>query len=104
MKFIESLASYVPGLIIDRLIADADSNLTPSIPWRQKYETVCLFCDVSGFTALSERMAMNGKGAEGLANHLNSYFGQMLRLIAMDGGDVFKFAGDAIIVLWPGIT
>jgi len=25
----------------------------------------------------------------------------MVRLIAADGGDVFKFAGDAMIVLWP---
>eukprot|EP00602_Paraphysomonas_sp_CaronLab_P010748 CAMPEP_0185039174 /NCGR_PEP_ID=MMETSP1103-20130426/35751_1 /TAXON_ID=36769 /ORGANISM="Paraphysomonas bandaiensis, Strain Caron Lab Isolate" /LENGTH=2231 /DNA_ID=CAMNT_0027577957 /DNA_START=219 /DNA_END=6917 /DNA_ORIENTATION=+ len=46
-------------------------------------------------------MALNGKGAEGLAKHLNSYFSQMVRLIASDGGDVFKFAGDAMIVLWP---
>ena len=101
MKFIECLASYVPGLIVDRLISDCDDHVVPSIPWRQEYETVCVFCDVSGFTALSEAMAMNGKGAEGLAKHLNSYFSQMVRLIASDGGDVFKFAGDAMIVLWP---
>ena len=46
-------------------------------------------------------MERNGQGAEGLATHLNSYFGLMCRLIAADGGDVFKFAGDACIVLWP---
>lgn len=101
MKFIECLASYVPGLIVDRLIRDCDSHVVPQVPWRQEYETVCVFCDVSGFTALSEAMAMNGKGAEGLAKHLNSYFSQMVRIIASDGGDVFKFAGDAMIVLWP---
>lgn len=101
MKYIECLGSYVPGLIVDRLISDCDNGVRVTMPWRQKYETVCLFCDVSGFTALSEAMAVNGKGAEGLAKHLNSYFSQMLRLIASDGGDVFKFAGDAIIVLWP---
>jgi class 3 adenylate cyclase len=32
---------------------------------------------------------------------LNSYFEQLVRLIASQGGDVFKFAGDALIVLWP---
>jgi class 3 adenylate cyclase len=98
MKYIESLASYVPGLIIDQLMKD---DVKHQIPWRQEYETVCVFCDVSGFTALSEAMQMNGKGAEGLAKHLNSYFSQMVRLIASEGGDVFKFAGDAMIVLWP---
>jgi class 3 adenylate cyclase len=101
MKFIECLASYVPGLICDQLIKDCDEHKNRVTPWRQEYETVCVFCDVSGFTALSETMALNGKGAEGLARHLNSYFSQMVRIIAADGGDVFKFAGDAMIVLWP---
>lgn len=30
------------------------------------------------------------EGVEGLAKHLNSYFGQMVRIIASEGGDVFK--------------
>ena len=48
-------------------------------------------------------MEHNGTGPEGLAQHLNSYFSVMCRLIASDGGDVFKFAGDACIVLWPDV-
>ena len=32
---------------------------------------------------------------------LNSYFEQLQRVIASQGGDVFKFAGDALLVLWP---
>lgn len=47
---------------------------TSRAPTRQTYDTVCLFCDVSGFTALSEAMEQKGEGAEGLAMHLNSYF------------------------------
>ena len=76
---------------------------TSQAPTRQTYDTVCLFCDVSGFTALSEAMEQKRegeegpRGAEGLAMHLNSYFSLMCRLIAADGGDVFKFAGDACI-------
>lgn len=69
----------------------------------QYYKTVCLFADVSGFTKLSEAMAMmyGVGGAEYLAKHLNSYFQMMSRIIAADGGDIFKYAGDAVIVLWP---
>ena len=40
-------------------------------------------------------------GDELLAKHLNSYFEQLVRTISSHGGDVFKFAGDAILVLWP---
>lgn len=60
------------------------------LPSRQEYDTVCLFADVSGFTALSEAMMSSAEGVEGLAKHLNAYFGQMVRIIASEGGDVFK--------------
>lgn len=60
------------------------------LPSRQEYDTVCLFADVSGFTKLSEAMMLSSEGVEGLAKHLNSYFGQMVRIIASEGGDVFK--------------
>lgn len=60
------------------------------LPSRQEYDTVCLFADVSGFTALSEAMMTSVEGVEGLARHLNSYFEQMVRIIASEGGDVFK--------------
>lgn len=64
--------------------------------------TVVMFADVSGFTKLSEAMAKHGpEGAEYLTKHLNSYFSQMVKIIASEGGDIFKFAGDAMIVLWP---
>jgi class 3 adenylate cyclase len=99
MKYVDTLASYLPSLIVQHLIDGGDEE--SPVPHRQMLETVCVFCDVSGFTALSEAMARNGKGAEGLAKHLNSYFAQMVRIIASEGGDVFKFAGDAMIVLWP---
>ncbi|CAN0362830.1 unnamed protein product, partial [Ectocarpus fasciculatus] len=80
------------------------STTNEELPSRQEYDTVCLFADVSGFTALSEAMMSSSEGVEGLAKHLNSYFGQMVRIIASEGGDVFKFAGDALIVLWPPPT
>ena len=35
------------------------------------------------------------------AKHLNSYFELMARIVAGGGGDILKFAGDAMIVLWP---
>lgn len=53
-----------------------------------------MFADVSGFTALSEAMARYGpEGAEYLAKHLNSYFSQMVKIIASMGGDIFKVRG-----------
>lgn len=101
MKFVDILASYLPSMIV-RHLKDHDTTELP--PSRQTYTTVCMFADVSGFTALSEAMAKYGpEGAEYLAKHLNSYFGQMVKIIASEGGDIFKFAGDAMIILWPDV-
>jgi class 3 adenylate cyclase len=64
---------------------------------------VCLFADISGFTNMSEALGekYGPDGAQNLAKHLNGFFAQMVRQLASAGGDVFKYAGDAMICLWP---
>lgn len=60
------------------------------------FSTVCMFADVSGFTALSEAMSRYGpEGAEKIAANLNKYFGMMVKTIASMGGDVFKVRPNA---------
>ncbi len=61
-----------------------------------------LFSDVSGFTAMSERLSILGReGAEQITDIINRYFGQMMSIIFAYGGDVFKFGGDALLVFFP---
>jgi class 3 adenylate cyclase len=58
-----------------------------------------LFSDVSGFTALSEKLAVYGsEGAERLTTAMNEYFSAMLDILAEGDGTLFKFAGDAMLV------
>ena len=60
-------------------------------------DTVLLFADVSGFTAMSESLARLGKeGAEELTRVLNAYFSAMIDLVHGYGGQVIDFGGDAI--------
>src|SRR5262245_8935527 len=96
---IKSLASYVPGLIVHRLAA----NPTPiTAPFSEHFHAAVLFADISGFTALTEHLAQQGPaGAEILTRELNTYFGRLIDLIATHGGDVIKFAGDALTAVWP---
>jgi class 3 adenylate cyclase/tetratricopeptide (TPR) repeat protein len=59
--------------------------------------------DISGFTALSERLAAHGReGAEELTILLNECFGGMIEIVDSVGGDVLKFGGDALLVLFEG--
>ncbi len=61
-----------------------------------------LLADISGFTAITERLAERGPGgAEELRGLLDGAFQPLLELIAGTGGDVLKFAGDALLACWP---
>ena len=65
-------------------------------------ETVVLFADISGFTALSEACLSMGKwGNEVLAFAINTYMESMVKCFNKFGGDIIKFVGDAMIVMWP---
>ena len=58
--------------------------------------------DISGFTSLSEQLAARGRvGAEDLVSTLTRIF-TLLMSATDDGGDVVKFAGDALLVLYDG--
>ena len=92
------LASYVPRLIQHRVIADPSPIETPA---SDDFHAAVLFADISGFTLLTERLAEKGPtGVESLARILNEYFGQLIDIIHDYGGDVVKFAGDAVIAVW----
>jgi class 3 adenylate cyclase/tetratricopeptide (TPR) repeat protein len=97
--FLETLASYVPTLIV-RQTQPAPLDA----PMLERFDAAILFADISGFTTLTERLAKQGpEGVEELTKYLNAYFGQLITLITEHGGDVIKFAGDALLALWPAI-
>ena len=72
-----------------------------------------MFADVSGFTALTGALAEAAKenegggmmmGAEQLTRIINRYFNKMIDVIVRYGGDVLKFAGDAMLVMFSAGT
>jgi adenylate cyclase 10 len=92
------LTAYLPAVVRRYLEKDVNQR----VPDTHQITTVSMFVDVSGFTSMTESLAARGPvGAEYLGKHLNSYFQQLLRLVAGAGGDVFKFAGDAMLIFWP---
>jgi class 3 adenylate cyclase/tetratricopeptide (TPR) repeat protein len=60
-----------------------------------------LFADVSGFTRLSERLARKGRaGSEEMVDAISTVFGPLIAEISAADGDVLKFGGDALLVLF----
>lgn len=75
---------------------------TPDALWRVVDGTL-VFADISGFTALTERLSRRGRiGAEEIVETLNRVFGPMLRIAASRGGELLKFGGDALLFLFTG--
>ena len=72
------------------------------LPIKHHLTTAVLFADVSGFTRMTEELSKLGEsGGEQMAYSLNRYFEHVGQVIRGSGGDIFKFAGDAILVIWP---
>ena len=64
------------------------------------YIFVLNVADVSGFTAVSESLAMKGDiGAEELGMYLNRYFEIIGRVVSEANGDIIKFVGDALVIM-----
>src|SRR5687767_2666301 len=94
----ELLASYVPRLIQNRVLSDPAPI---DAPISEDIQAAVLFADISGFTRLTEGLVERGPaGVENLARILNEYFGQLIDIVHEYGGDVVKFAGDAVIAVW----
>jgi len=62
-----------------------------------------VFTDLSGFTAMSERLGRKGRtGTEELVLHLDSIFDDLLGVAAQRGGSMLKFGGDALLIFFWG--
>ena len=97
----KSLLGYLPAILIQNILNNKiKKNSKP--PISIDMTTVSLFADISGFTKLSEAFSKKGRtGSEFLAFCLNRYMELLINIISKNGGDIFKFAGDALLVIWP---
>jgi class 3 adenylate cyclase/tetratricopeptide (TPR) repeat protein len=87
---------YVPRLTIEWLRDEPDRL------WRS-LEGTLVFVDISGFTAMSERLVRFGKvGAEEITEVMNRVFAALLEDAYRYGGGLLKFGGDALLLLYDG--
>ena len=97
----KSILGYLPATIIKNVI-ETKVALTEKLPRHYVTESVGLFSDISGFTKLSEAFSKKGRvGPEFLTFCINRYMERIINIIGANGGDIFKFVGDAIMVIWP---
>jgi class 3 adenylate cyclase/tetratricopeptide (TPR) repeat protein len=97
----DTISTYLPGNLVREKISQRGSIQANETDGKM-LKGCLLFSDVSGFTALSERLAVLGpQGAEHLTRFINQYFTTMIDIISWSNGTLLKFAGDATLVYFP---
>ena len=92
----EFLRPYVPRLVVEWL------RNTPDAMHRE-VEASLVFVDISGFTALTERLARKGKvGAELMRDTLDGVFRALLDEAYDWGAGLLKWGGDALLLMFDG--
>lgn len=95
----EVLSTYLPRYLVESICTDPE----PGHVNGGFHSGTVIFADVSGFTAMSEKLSVLGKeGAEEVTGIVNDYFTAMLQINDSYGGDLLKFGGDALLILFEG--
>jgi PAS domain S-box-containing protein len=90
-KIKSTFKKYVSENIVDELL-----NTEQSLELGGGKNKVCmLFCDIRGFTAMSERM-----NPEDVVSLLNNYFQAMIDVVFENNGTLDKIIGDELMVLY----
>lgn len=110
--FLSTLGRHVPRVLKNQLISklanqyateDGKANLqvVDSVSDIEgdstisRFHSAMLFVDISGFTVLSQKLKVDD-----LKVQINNYFELIVSIILKYDGEIIKFAGDAIFVIF----
>lgn len=83
--------SYVPPELVDEMVKAPDSYSMQA----ESRELTVLFCDMKGFTHLSETLT-----PEQLQHMLNRVFSRLTEVIRAHRGTIDKYMGDCVMAFW----
>jgi adenylate cyclase len=83
--------TYVPAELVDEMVKNPDSYSMAA----QNKELTVMFCDMRGFTKLSEKMEPTQ-----LQALLNAVFSRLTDQIRINRGTIDKYMGDCVMAFW----
>ncbi len=96
---LQAISTYLPHHVVAPLL----ENPQPGKVTGEFTSGTVMFADISGFTAMSEKLSRLGKeGAEEITDIVNRFFTALLEVTDYHGGDLLKFGGDALLVFFGG--
>ncbi|HTH78269.1 MAG TPA: adenylate/guanylate cyclase domain-containing protein [Ramlibacter sp.] len=84
--------TYVPPELVDQMVEQGAQNYSMNA---QNKELTVMFCDMRGFTKMSERMEPTQ-----LQELLNSVFNRLTDIISRNRGTIDKYMGDCVMSFW----
>ncbi len=90
-RFASLLSQYVPPELASAYSRDPGSMGLDG----EEREITVLFCDVIGFTAISEQLQSHQ-----IATWLNGYFEVVSKVVVRHRGTIDKFMGDSVMAVW----
>lgn len=96
-QLIDATTSHLPLSLVEWVA----EHPTPGVANGRFVQGTLLFADISGFTAMSEKLSRNGReGAEEVTSVVNRYFDVMLDILQQFDGQLIRFGGDALLGLF----
>jgi adenylate cyclase len=93
-EFLRQLFELHVNKQVTDYVLERSDLINPLLPGERRHVTV-LNSDIAGFSALSQTM-----DAEELVFFLNDYFGRMIEVVLEHGGNIDKFQGDGMMVVF----
>ncbi|CAG0931296.1 adenylate cyclase 10 [Thermoflexales bacterium] len=98
-QLLDVVITYLPRQLVRTELAQLAEE--QSLAAGEFLEGALLLADISGFTAMSERLSTLGReGAEQITEIVNRHFAVMLKIILEHGGDLLEFGGDGLLVFF----
>ena len=95
---LRTISTYLPRQVVSPLLK---APVAGKVEGGFVHGTV-MFSDISGFTAMSEKLSKLKEGAEEITAIVNRFFAALLEVTNRYGGDLLKFGGDALLVFFGG--
>jgi len=86
-KTLRLFMKYVPEPVVQKTLSQKDDSILEG----ESREVAVLFCDIRGFTPLSELLS-----PKEVVSFLNDYYGLMSQIIKRHNGSITQFVGDEI--------
>ncbi|MBI4817077.1 MAG: FHA domain-containing protein [Deltaproteobacteria bacterium] len=87
------LSRFLPSHVVEAMVEGKGSPITKS---GRECHAAVLFCDIRGFTTMSE----NAAGPQEIVDLLNDYFERLVEIVFERHGVLDKFIGDALMAHW----